>query len=255
MLARFKGPHAAAAGIRRVLGNGRKRIGGRWRRFFDEAYYRYLFGLRVPGAPSLTRKLAAWERREGRGDVPVPAEAWESQYGADRWAYLHGVQQLARYSVIAGYLRALKRGGCLLDVGCGEGILLERLGAGDYAKFVGIDLSQTAIERAQKRHRGAGVAFMQADARNFVPEDAFDAIVFNEVLYYFDDPLAVAQRYRAWLKGDGLFIASLYAGSDRARAIGRLLRTTYPCIDELEITSRARSWIIHVMAPSGGAGG
>lgn len=237
-----------AAKIRQVSSNGRKRLGGRVHRLLDHAYYRYVFGLTVPGAANFTRKLAGWERRKGRGDVPVPPDTWESQYRDGRWAYLKGVQQMTRYSVIAGYLQALKKEGCMLDVGCGEGILLERLGAANYTKFVGIDWSHAAIEQAQKRQHPRSV-FVQADAQYFVPDEIFDAIIFNEVLYYFDEPLAVAKRYRAWLRPGGLFITSLFATSDRARAIGRRLKQAYDCIDEVEITGHGRCWIINVLTP------
>ena len=239
---------AVAAKIRRLSSTGRKSISAHVHRLFDHAYYRHVFGLTVPGAPNLTRKLAGWERRQGRGDVPVPPDIWESQYRDGRWIYLNGLQQMTRYSVIAGYLHTLKNGGCMLDVGCGEGILLARLGDANYEKFVGIDWSHVAIEQAQKRQYPRSV-FVQADAQCFVPDETFDAIIFNEVLYYFDEPLALAQRYRAWLRPGGLFITSLFASSERARAISRLLKRSYPCIDEVEITGNARSWIINVLAP------
>lgn len=241
-------PRAVAAKIRRVSSSGRRRLSARVHRLFDRAYYRHLFGLKIPGAPGLARKLAAWERRAGRGDVPVPPENWERQYREGRWAYLNGLPQMTRYSVIAGYLQALRRQGCLLDVGCGEGILLDRLGAADYTRFVGIDLSHIAIERAQRKQHARSV-FIQADAQDFVPDDTFDAIIFNEVLYYFDDPLAVAHRYRAWLRPEGLFVTSLFAGSDRARAISRLLKQAYRAIDEVAIVGNSRSWIITVLTP------
>ena len=239
---------AVAAKIRRLSSTGRKSISAHVHRLFDHAYYRHVFGLTVPGAPNLTRKLAGWERRQGRGDVPVPPDIWESQYRDGRWVYLNGLQQMTRYSVIAGYLHTLKNGGCMLDVGCGEGVLLARLGDANYEKFVGIDWSHVAIEQAQKRQYPRSV-FVQADAQCFVPDETFDAIIFNEVLYYFDEPLTVAQRYRACLRPGGLFITSLFASSERARAISRLLKRSYPCIDEVEITGNTRSWIINVLAP------
>ena len=239
---------AVAAKIRRLSSTGRKSISAHVHRLFDHAYYRHVFGLTVPGAPNLTRKLAGWERRQGRGDVPVPPDIWESQYRDGRWIYLNGLQQMTRYSVIAGYLHTLKNGGCMLDVGCGEGVLLARLGDANYEKFVGIDWSHVAIEQAQKRQYPRSV-FVQADAQCFVPDETFDAIIFNEVLYYFDEPLAVAQRYQAWLRPGGLFITSLFSSSERARAISRLIKRSYPCIDEVEIAGNARSWIINVLAP------
>jgi hypothetical protein len=46
-----------------------------------------------------------------------------------------------------------------------------------------------------------------------------------------------------------LFITSLFATSDRARAIGRRLKQAYDCIDEVEITGHGRCWIINVLTP------
>jgi 2-polyprenyl-6-hydroxyphenyl methylase/3-demethylubiquinone-9 3-methyltransferase len=136
-----------------------------------------------------------------------------------------------------------------LDVGCGEGILLERLGSNAYSRFVGVDISETAIARARKKCFDRSF-FTQADAADYVTDETFDAIIFNEVLYYFPDPVAMAHKYRAWLKPDGLMITSLYARSDRARAIGRLLRKNFRTVDEVEITSHGERWIIDVFLPS-----
>jgi SAM-dependent methyltransferase len=231
-------PADFAAKILRVSNRRRKRLNAGLRGLVDKAYYRTLFGLKIPYLPGLTRKIAALERPHGRGDAPVSREIWESQYRDGRWIFLQELDQMTRYSVIAGYIQALKPKGRLLDVGCGEGILLDRLGADNYSKFVGIDFAQTAIERALRKQHPRSI-FIQADAEIYVPNETFDTTIFNEVLYYFADPLDVARRYRAWLSPGGLFITSLYAKSDRACAINRLLKKTYPSIDEVEITSHA----------------
>lgn len=237
-----------AAKILRVSRRGRRRLGTQVHQFLDKVYYRALFGLHIPCAPGLTRKLAAMEMRQGRGDAPVPREVWESQYRAGAWSYLWELEQMTRYSVIAGYIQILKRNGYLLDVGCGEGVLLDRLSGTAYSKFVGIDISQAAIALAQNK-RYERSAFAQADAEDFVTDEKFDVIIFNEVLYYFSDPMAVARKYCTWLKPGGLLITSLYAGSDRARAIGRLLKKAYPSVDEVEITSNGETWLIDVFSP------
>ena len=226
----------------------RAKVRARVHRVLNKAYYRALFGTRIPGAPGLTRKLAEMERREGRGDTPVAQEIWESQYRAGTWSYLRDLDQTTRYSVIAGFIQVLKRDGCLLDVGCGEGVLLDRLNGMAYSKFVGIDISREAIALAQKKRYQRSL-FAQVNAEDFITDQRFDVIVFNEVLYYFFDPLAVAQKYCACLEPRGLFITSLYAGSDRARAIGRLLKKTYPSVEEVEITSHSQTWVINVFSP------
>jgi SAM-dependent methyltransferase len=241
-------PADLAAKILRVSNRRRKRLSAGMRRLVDKAYYRALFGLKIPHSASLTRMLAALERPRGRGDAPVSREVWETQYRDGRWAFLQELEQMPRYSVIAGYIHALARTGALLDVGCGEGILLDLLTAHDFSKYVGIDISQAAVELAREK-RGERSFFFQADAEHFLPAESFDAIIFNEVLYYFADPLGVAQRYSSRLRPGGVLISSLYMDSERARATARLLRRAFPVIDEVKVSSHEDTWLISVFAP------
>jgi SAM-dependent methyltransferase len=225
-------------------------VATRIRTLLENAYYRFLFGLKLGAAPSLTGQLAAFESGGNRGDVPLSGELWEAQYLAGQWSFLHDLDQMTRYSVIASYLQALKRHGAVLDVGCGEGVLLERLGGLSYAKFVGVDISPTAVERARQM-RYPRSSFVCADAQQYVPDDLFDVIIFNEVLYYFADPQAVVQKFCGWVKADGLLVTSLYSRSSRARAISRLLKRTYRSIAQIEIKSGGKGWLIGVFSPAG----
>ncbi|HWO43481.1 MAG TPA: class I SAM-dependent methyltransferase [Candidatus Eisenbacteria bacterium] len=190
--------------------------------------------------------MAAWERRQCRGDIPLAPEVWETQYRQGLWRCLSGLDELARYGVIAGYLRALKPSGAILDIGCGEGLLAGS--AAGYSRYVGIDVSEAALARARQRYRER-CSFSQADARAYVPGDRFDAVIFNEVLYYFDDPLAVVSRYERWLRADGVIIASLYQHSRRAAAIAKRLKARYRSLATVEIRAGAKSWSVSVLAP------
>jgi SAM-dependent methyltransferase len=241
-------PFDIAPKIVRVSCRGLKMLSAPVHRIYDRVYYQVLFGLEIPYAPELSRKLAALAMQQGRGDAPVPGEVWEAQYRRDQWSFLRGLDQMTRYSVIAGYVQALKRDGKLLDVGCGEGLLLDQLGDSAYSKFIGIDISQTAVERARAKHHPRSF-FTCVDAREFVADENFDTIIFNEVLYYFPDPLAVTRTYCGWLEPNGLLITSLYGRSDRARAIGRLLKKAYRSVDEVEISSHGERWTIDVFSP------
>ena len=222
----------------------------RARDLLEKAYYQFLFATPSPYVQGLSRKLGALCLQPGRGDIPVPAEIWESQYRHGDWSFLRDLDERARYSVIAGYIHALKHNPAVLDVGCGEGILLECLGESGYCKFVGLDISQTAVDRAENRQFPRSV-FVKADAQDYRCNEMFDVIVFNEVLYYFHEPLAMTTKYSRWLNAGGFLIASMFSGSNRARAIGRQLKKTYPVIDELEIMSHGSSWRIDVLSPSG----
>ena len=100
----------------------------------------------------------------------------------------------ARYSLIVRYVKCFKRGGSVLDVGCGVGTLIERLGQRAYSRYVGLDLPGEPI-RVASRHADHKTILRCADANTYMPPETYDAVVFSESLYYLRDPLAgVAER-------------------------------------------------------------
>jgi SAM-dependent methyltransferase len=93
----------------------------------------------------------------------------------------------------------------ILDLGCGDGVLTEKLVALG-AQVVGIDSSEEMIMAARKR----GLDARAVDARALPFENEFDAVFSNAVLHWIkDDPDApVAGAFRA-LKGGGRFVGEL----------------------------------------------
>jgi predicted TPR repeat methyltransferase len=100
-----------------------------------------------------------------------------------------------------------------LDLGCGIGLLTERL-ASRAGHVLGLDVSQVAIDAARTRlaHNPA-LEFRQADILN-LPDDLdgrFDLIVVADVLYYLS-PMSdamlkhMAQRLRRLLKPGGVCV-------------------------------------------------
>ena len=154
-------------------------------------------------------------------------QEWDRQYATSTWAYLSGIEQLPRYAVIEGWRRRFKPAGRVLDLGCGEGVLFEQIPHLDRVDYTGVDLSQVAIDVASRKVRDASTErFVCADLVTFEPAGgaAFDVIVFNEVLYYLEDPIAVIHRYRAVLARDGLIIVSVFHENLRTwKAISTLL--------------------------------
>jgi trans-aconitate methyltransferase len=63
------------------------------------------------------------------------------------------------------------------------------------------------VKRAATRE-DAKTRFRQGDVTTFVPEEKFDVIVFNEVLYYLERPLETVRRYTPFLSDGGIFVAS-----------------------------------------------
>jgi 2-polyprenyl-3-methyl-5-hydroxy-6-metoxy-1,4-benzoquinol methylase len=221
-----------------------------YKRVLSYAYYECLFGTQSRLSEGLARRVATWEQERGKGDVPIPRTLLEQQYESGHWDFLRGLGELGRFSVVVGYVNALAADGALLDVGCGEGLLFRRLQRGNGSRYLGLDLSATAVAKASQG--GAG-PFVCADAESYVPTDTFDAIVFNECLYYFTDPLATVARYFAALRPNGIVIVSTYARSRRARSILRALKRRYVLFDETAVSHDANSWICSVLSTGNGA--
>src|ERR1041385_607075 len=133
---------------------------------------------------------------------------WDERWADPVFYGEYRVDELAHYSVLAGYAKELKPGGAVLDVGCGDGILRTHLHPGSFARYVGIDFPN-AIERAGKR-TAERPSFVAADMRAFTTTDRFDVIVFNESLYYVDDPIGELRRYQQFMTGGAVFLVSMH---------------------------------------------
>ena len=182
-----------------------------------------------------------------RPDLVTRTE-WEQQYSSGRWEYLRGAGELARYSIIAGYCYHFKPSGAILDIGCGEGILKERLHPNAYSHYTGIDISAEAIKTALDR-RDDKSTFVPADANTYTPQRTFDIIVFNECLFYFENPVSFMQRYESFLNGDGLYIASIVS-HDKTLSIWKIVESCYLPEDTVEISHMSGlAWRIKVYRP------
>jgi 2-polyprenyl-3-methyl-5-hydroxy-6-metoxy-1,4-benzoquinol methylase len=208
-------------------------------------YYRYLFGRNLPFGAAMGRKIAQWERHHGLGDTPVSKDVWERQYQTGKWSYLQQLDELPRYSIITGYLQFLKPNPAILDVGCGEGLLFRRYRPYGYARYVGVDLS-AAAQQLLAAEQDERTMFVCADANSYEPRERFDAIIFNESLYYLDSPLAVIDRCMNSLNDQGMIIVSTFEGSYRACAILKELQERYTLFDETRIGHSSKGWICSV---------
>lgn len=212
-------------------------------------YYALLFGRRFPGATWLRDRVWAWERATGRGDAPAAKLDWEEQYRAGRWDFMRGLDEVARYGVIGVFVQRLARGGAVLDVGCGEGLLVDQLRPHGYGRYLGLDVSEAAIAQAAARADGS-TSFVAADAESASPPAGpWDVVVFNESVYYFHQPLATLQRYEAVLAQGGAFVVSTFR-SRRADAVVRTLLDRYRLLEATTVSNAKGSWTVRVLAPS-----
>ncbi len=137
---------------------------------------------------------------------------WEPEYREDGWSWLWDAREAVHHQVIAAYCKPLRGKAAILDVGCGEGVLHDTLRNVGYGRYVGIDLSETAIGRAA-RSADEQTQFMVARAETFETVERFDLIVINECLYYLDDPPSLLARLAGFLGPEGAFIISMSMGN------------------------------------------
>jgi 2-polyprenyl-3-methyl-5-hydroxy-6-metoxy-1,4-benzoquinol methylase len=139
----------------------------------------------------------------------ISAATWNREYKNGKWEYLEKATiERARNAIIAVFSEMYAPNGTILDVGCGEGILLDHLSRCQRSKYLGIDLSTDAIATA-KRKRIEGSVFLVSSADTFQSRTKFDCIIFNEILYYVDHKV-IMTKFLHLLNEKGIVIISSF---------------------------------------------
>jgi 2-polyprenyl-3-methyl-5-hydroxy-6-metoxy-1,4-benzoquinol methylase len=160
---------------------------------------------------------------------------WDAVYREGRLDHLRRIKEVARFGAVAGWLHHLLPRFRVLDLGCGEGLFLPFLDPARLASYVGLDIAPTAVARARDLVENGYVQgrVVCESIERFLPEasERFDAIVFNEVLFFVEDPVAQLARYRAWLAPGGVVVVSQYRSP---KAEGGARRITSAIFEALE---------------------
>ena len=92
----------------------------------------------------------------------------------------------------------------ILDLGCGDGALTEKIAATG-AEVVGVDASDEMLAAARAR----GLDARRMDARQLRFENEFDAVFSNAALHWIKPPEEVLRGVRRALRMGGRFVAEL----------------------------------------------
>jgi 2-polyprenyl-3-methyl-5-hydroxy-6-metoxy-1,4-benzoquinol methylase len=180
------------------------------------------------------RGLAVHARLAKYRQAPTPAVSeWGDRYESGGWDYLGGIHQLNHYSILAGYLGHL-RPGTILDVGCGTGLLRARLGGVEFARYVGIDPVEVAIERAHELS-DERTEFRVGDMS--LPDlGTFDALVFNEILYCVPAPeQLLARAYELIAPGGHMLASNLRHPGDAG--LFRMIESRFSPVTEVDLSN------------------
>ena len=141
------------------------------------------------------------------------------KFWAEKDNPLHSASDDAYYDRLAAELRLLlpEKFSSFLDIGCGNGVLYERLGL-DKIRYTGIDLSDAMIRKFKTDHPKADVSV--CDVSGFRPTEKFDVIFTHGVLQNipFSELSKILQKNAEWLASGGKII---HAGVlwDRGRRV------------------------------------
>ncbi|KZS66499.1 putative S-adenosylmethionine-dependent methyltransferase/MSMEI_2290 [Mycobacterium pseudokansasii] len=107
---------------------------------------------------------------------------------------------------------AARHHGDVLDVGCGEGLLMQRLAAVS-RRVVGIDPDAAAVERARLRlHSMTNTSVDHCDFQGFTaPEQSFDVVAFVASIHHQPLREALAKTRRLLRPGGELAVVGLAA--------------------------------------------
>lgn len=137
----------------------------------------------------------------------------DTEYGAGyRDLYAHHWWWRARERVILDALRAHRPAGGLrtvLDVGCGDGLFFDALGAIEGVELVEGVEPAAALVSTSGRHR-ARIHVAPFDAR-FEPGRRYSAVLMLDVLEHLADPKAALRHALALLEPGGVFLATVPA--------------------------------------------
>jgi len=189
-------------------------------------------------------RIAALESAHGR------RAAFEALYDTseDPWNTLdpRSSYQDRKYRTVMALLPP-RRFARALDLGCGLGTL-SRLLSARADQVLGVDVAQTAVERARHRHGGIpNLQFRQGDIADLpgALEGGYDLITIMDTLYYLpsadDAALAdVADRIAGLLAPGGIVVLSnhLFAGGwDKATRLSRRIHCAFCCSPRLRLVS------------------
>ena len=146
------------------------------------------------------------------GDETGARQSWSAE------GYAANARFVAELGVPVLEWLAPARGGRILDLGCGDGALTQRIvGAG--ARVVGVDASTSLLAAA--RSLGLDVQLMDGHALAF--EHEFDAVFSNAALHWMLQPRKVISGVAQALKQGGRFVGE-FGGHGNVAAIVTALR-------------------------------
>ena len=190
-----------------------------------------------------------FEAPRGLG-APQSVDALNESYLSGEWDFLDSIDEMANYMVVVGYVqylaKRLQRKPRILDLGCGSGNLIDLLSGVQYEKYLGLDSSSVAVERALNR-KFENAEFMKTTFEQWETDEKFDFIISTGAIHYAKKPQEVLMRYSNFLSDDGVFVISLWRHGF-SNVIWKKIEAHFAVIDStVVINHKKQDWDVKVL--------
>ena len=150
----------------------------------------------------------------------------------------------------------------VLDLGCGDGLLLELLAEQDGRQLAGVDLSAQSLALARRRPALSGVRLEEARAQQLpFLDDSFDACVCHMALMLMADVELVAAELARILAPGGVLACVLGGGVVGSEGYERFRTLAQEALDEVPAAqhvpalgdrrTRSREGLDEILTPAG----
>ena len=145
----------------------------------------------------------------------------ESFFGATDYATIPGGRKKLEYLFcVLQRLKVTRPHVKVLDVGCGNGAITSAV-ASLGCEVVGVDVSESSIERARESNRFPNARFEVVLGDEFDLNDGYDLIICSEVLEHLHRPQRLLKTIVRHLKDDGFLFITIPNGYGPREILGR----------------------------------
>lgn len=128
----------------------------------------------------------------------------------------------------------------ILDIGCGNGIMLEQIAHACDCHLIGTDISEDALEIAKRRLAGTNVELLRCPVDDTPLEDAtVDKALTINTIYFWEDLASGFEEIARVLKPEGIFTSTHYTNraleSYSHTQFGYRMRTEQEVVSAAEI--------------------
>ncbi len=200
----------------------------------------------VADSPALRSALVSVKGHYARSPEYVETGAAFDEYYQDvntGWAVMNSFADAGRYGALAEWIRRLAPRGAVLDIGAGNGLLAEALASHD-VDYLGVDIAAQTVAAVQARLGRPNRRFVVGDATSYVPEHHYPLIIFNDMLYYLEQPVYHVQRLCAFLEPGGTIIVAMYLHWPQIRLLHDLC-SAFDVVEQTFIHNSAGRSFVH----------